>query len=539
MSDALGLGNIEGFSTQRVSPGIAKPLDYNLTPEEVATVRSRLGELRMKMPAYHTSSFGADDAARRKLFEFAKSLQVDTIIGPLEPASLASLETLANEFAVNVAIESAGDTSAVMSAIAHRTARLGVSADVGTWLEQGTRPSDGLSLVKSRLMAIRLSDRNALGPAGRGAPLGEGVGGLEQLLMEIARQAPEPRLKADKCVNCYRGIEGVKPLFVAVSKKRYAGGDQTVQADSAETFAQLWRGIEAFEKAARPAMGFRVHQLSRHVPTTFEGVTPEETQKITAAIPRQAHAKPKKARRLLVVDLCPAGDFHHQSIAHTNLALQVMAKNTGAFAPVFSNDLNNLKYPAIKKFDGVLLNSTVGEIFPDPDVINGLIRFVREGGGVAGMHAATYGSQNLPEYAELMGAADGPHRVEPATLKVEDLASPLARGFAGKDSLEFTDEYYHFLPTGPYSRDQVRVLISIDAEKSDLSRWNIRPDKDYALTWVKTYGKGRVFNNAMGHVPAYFATPAFADLVLGGIQFVLGDLELDTTPSAKLPGKTR
>jgi type 1 glutamine amidotransferase len=286
-------------------------------------------------------------------------------------------------------------------------------------------------------------------------------------------------------------------------------------------------------------MGYRVRQMARHVPPTFDGVAPEDVPKIEAASPRQAPAKPKKGRKLLVVDLCPAGDFHHQSIEYTNMAVRLMARNTGAFEPVFSNDLDALKYPAITKFDAVLLNSTVGEIFADPEVMSGLLRFVREGGGVIGQHAASYGSQNVPEYGDLLGGVDGPHRVEPATLTIEDTASPLTRGFGGKSSFDFTDEYYHFLPTGPFSRDKVRVLVSIDAAKSDLTRWNIRPDKDYALTWIKAYGKGRVFNNAMGHVPAYFATPAFAELVLGGIQFALGDLPLDTTPSSQIPGRTR
>jgi hypothetical protein len=31
--------------------------------------------------------------------------------------------------------------------------------------------------------------------------------------------------------------------------------------------------------------------------------------------------------------------------------------------------------------------------------------------------------------------------------------------------------------------------------------------------------------------------PDLVKLVLGGIQFVLGDLDADTTPSAKLPAK--
>ena len=39
------------------------------------------------------------------------------------------------------------------------------------------------------------------------------------------------------------------------------------------------------------------------------------------------------------------------------------------------------------------------------------------------------------------------------------------------------------------------------------------------------------FNCALGHTP-FFETPAFAQMVLNGIQFVLGDLPADTTPSA-------
>jgi type 1 glutamine amidotransferase len=246
--------------------------------------------------------------------------------------------------------------------------------------------------------------------------------------------------------------------------------------------------------------------------------------------------KPKKPRKLLVIDLCPAGGYYHATIAHANLAIELMAKNTGAYQAVFSNDLNNLRYPAIKQFDGVFLNSVVGEVFPDPAVLGGLLRFVREGGGVAGIHGSTYASMDLPEFTELMGAADGPHRVEPATLKIDDPDSPLTRHFNGKGFTR-SDEFYHFLPTGPYSRDKLHVLISIDAAKSDLSNWKVRPDNDYGSVWIRSYGKGRVFNCAMGHTPTLFATPDMAQLILNSIQFILGDLPADTTPSAKLSAK--
>ena len=54
----------------------------------------------------------------------------------------------------------------------------------------------------------------------------------------------------------------------------------------------------------------------------------------------------------------------------------------------------------------------------------------------------------LPAFSELIGAADGPHRVEEATVKIDDPDSPLTRSFGGK-SFTRVDEFYHFLPTGP------------------------------------------------------------------------------------------
>jgi hypothetical protein len=143
---------------------------------------------------------------------------------------------------------------------------------------------------------------------------------------------------------------------------------------------------------------------------------------------------------------------------------------------------------------------------------------------------------DMPEFSDLIGAADGPHRVEPAVLKVDDPASPLMKGF--KEQLfPYTDEFYHFLPTGPYSREKLHVLLSIHMGLSNTSNKNVRPDGDYGLVWIKSYGKGRVFNCALGHTPTLFSNPLTAQMMLNGLQFVLGDLDADTTPSAKLPKK--
>jgi len=308
---------------------------------------------------------------------------------------------------------------------------------------------------------------------------------------------------------------------------------------SGETFGDLSKSIESFESVVRTAMGYRVERDSHHLPITpVDRVPPAERQKIEAALPRTAPAVPRKHRKLLVLDICPAGAFFHATAAHANFAIEQMSRTTGAYEAIFSNDLNNLKYPAILQFDAVFLNSGDGEVFADPEVLSGLMRFVEEGGGFASLHGGSYASMDVPEFAEFLGAADGPHRVEPATLKIDDPSSPITQAFDGA-GFNYSDEFYHFLPTGPYSREKLHVLLSIDAAKSDLSRWHVRPDNDYGLVWIKSHGRGRVFNCAMGHTPTLFSTPALAKMMLASIQFVLGDLDADTTPSALLKTRVR
>ena len=495
-ADAAGLAFVEGVSSQQVSSQIPKNLDFNLSAAEIASVRNRLAELRLRMLAYRIDAMPADDAARRKVFGFAKALGADTIITSAGGTAPDGLDKLANEIGMNVALESK-DLKSLVPSLSGMSKRMGVAAEIGAW-----------SQAKDRLLAVNLRDRAATS--------------LSQFFLEIVRGMPEPEEFPTKCSNCGRPTGELKPLYLSVSG------------------ADVPRLLEGYEKAVRPAMGYRVDRISRVLPiTSVDRVPPDERQKIEAALPRQALVKPKKPRKLLVIDLSPAGGYYHATVAHANLALQLMAKNTGAYEPVFSNDLSNLKYPKVKQFDAVFLNSVVGEVFPDPDVLNGLLRFVREGGGVAGIHGSTYASMNLPEYSELMGAADGPHRVEPAILRPDDPDSPLTKMFGGK-KFPYIDEFYHFLPTGPFSRDKLHVLISIDpGDKEHLSKWNVRPDNDYGLTWIKSYGKGRVFNCAMGHTPTLFATPPLAEHILAAIQFVLGDLEADTTPSSKMAAKKR
>ncbi len=282
---------------------------------------------------------------------------------------------------------------------------------------------------------------------------------------------------------------------------------------------------------------------SAEAPPMRRQLTPADREKVAAAIPQRAPAKRKRPRKLLVMDV-QVNYPGHRSIPHANLALELMGQKTGAFEPVFSNDPGNLQWERLRRFDAIYLNNTVGPIFSAPEIRESLVRFIREGGGLAGNHGATHASLDWPEFAEMIGGKNGPHRDanEKVAIKLDDPKSLVNAAFRGQP-FEFTDEFFRF-PTAPYSREKLHVLLSFDVEKTDMNQGRacqacVRADSDYAISWIRKFGKGRVFYCSLGHNPTAFWTPQILEHLLAGIQFVLGDLKADATPSARLAAKKR
>jgi len=55
-------------------------------------------------------------------------------------------------------------------------------------------------------------------------------------------------------------------------------------------------------------------------------------------------------------------------------------------------------------------------------------------------------------------------------------------------------------------------------------------DADTGITWIKTWGKGRMFYCSLGHNNHIFWNPTILQHYLDGIQFAAGDYKVDTTP---------
>ena len=272
-------------------------------------------------------------------------------------------------------------------------------------------------------------------------------------------------------------------------------------------------------------------------------VKEEAIARIAAALPDAAPAKPAKARKLLVFS--KTAGFRHGSIEVGALSLTELGKKTGAFEVTHSEDESVFEKNSLANFDAVIMLNTTGEVFRPKEwpadtaekknaqdrearLKANLLAFVREGKGLAGIHAATDTYKKWKEYNDMMGGAFVSHPWHKnVPLKNLEPKSPVNAAFSG-EGFEVTDEIYQFRDDTAL-RSERRMLLGLDADKMDLSKGS-RGDKGYPVSWIDTYGQGRVFYCSLGHRNEIFWNPAVLKHYLAGIQYALGDLEADATP---------
>jgi type 1 glutamine amidotransferase len=145
--------------------------------------------------------------------------------------------------------------------------------------------------------------------------------------------------------------------------------------------------------------------------------------------------------------------------------------------------------------------------------------------------------QQWPEFNKLIGGYFKFHWPDPQLIyvKIDDPNSPLTAMFHGKD-FEIHDETYTFVQES-FSRKNVHVLTSIDYDKMSAEdkakEAHPRSDGDYALSYIRREGKGRVFYEGHGHSDRVYAMTPMLEHLRAGIQYALGDLKADDSPSVK------
>jgi type 1 glutamine amidotransferase len=134
---------------------------------------------------------------------------------------------------------------------------------------------------------------------------------------------------------------------------------------------------------------------------------PEDVEKMMAALPDRPAVKPKQPRKILV--LSKAAGFVHSCIPLVAKTMEEMGKKTGAWTATVTYDPAAITAENLKQYDLLFLNNTTGAFLDEADNPpvtaarkKALLDFVRNGKGLAGIHAAG------DSYHEAKGATAGP-----------------------------------------------------------------------------------------------------------------------------------
>ena len=264
----------------------------------------------------------------------------------------------------------------------------------------------------------------------------------------------------------------------------------------------------------------------------------ESKPKIEEVVAKMVAVKPKKERKLLVYSRTTG--FRHSSIELGAAVFKALGQKTGAFSVTATEDPSIFTEEKLSQFDAVLMLSTTGKPIPDKGK-SAFEKFLAKRKGLVGIHAATDCHREWKNYLDAIGGLFDGHPWNAGslvTLYNEDPTHPCCKNVP--QGFQIKDEIYQYKKDNHFTRDKLRILLSLDLAGPKMKRGGMkRQDNDYAVSWVREYSNSRVFYTNLGHNESTFLDPVALQHMLAGIQYAMGDIEADATPSAKIGKKPK
>ncbi|HYH56318.1 MAG TPA: PVC-type heme-binding CxxCH protein, partial [Anseongella sp.] len=170
----------------------------------------------------------------------------------------------------------------------------------------------------------------------------------------------------------------------------------------------------------------------------------------------------------------------------------------------YTTDPGYLTREDLELYDGLLLYANHDSITEAQE--KGLLDFVRSGKGFIPLHSASFCFRNSPEVVELIGGQFKSHGGGSFSAGIINPDHP-----AMQDLKAFTTEWDE-----TYVHDKLSKNITVLMERVEGAHRE-------PYTWVRDYGKGRVFYTAFGHDERTFRNPGFLQLVRNGILWAVGE----------------
>ncbi|PZG18274.1 ThuA domain-containing protein [Nonomuraea aridisoli] len=224
------------------------------------------------------------------------------------------------------------------------------------------------------------------------------------------------------------------------------------------------------------------------------------------------------AARFRVLVFSKVTNFHHDSIPAGIAAIEKLGAEHD-FEVEATDDAGAFTGDNLARFQAIVFNNT-NSTPESGDLLNAdqraaLQKFVRDGGGWVGLHAASASERDWPWYEGLVGAIFDQHpAIQVGRVKVLDHAHPSTKDLP--DLWERTEEWYNWRanPTGKvHTLTQIKVRDGINGLDEGV---------DHPSSWCQNYEGGRSWYTALGHASDAYSEPAFLKHLLGGIEWAAG-----------------
>jgi len=195
---ALGLHYIEeggALPLSKETPDVR--LSHTMPAELKEQVKQKLAAAGVKLvhyAAWPPPEKITDPAEWRRIFEFAKDMGVEAIVGEPPEEVFDVLEKLCQEYKIPIALHNHAkparywNPEKVLEACKGRSKWIGACADTGHWTRSGINPVEALKKLEGRIICLHLKDVNKATLEGHDVIWGTGKSNIKGILTELDRQ---------------------------------------------------------------------------------------------------------------------------------------------------------------------------------------------------------------------------------------------------------------------------------------------------------------------------------------------------------------
>ncbi len=207
--------------------------------------------------------------------------------------------------------------------------------------------------------------------------------------------------------------------------------------------------------------------------------------------------------------------FRHQSIEKGVETIRDLGQKHG-FDVEATEDAAIFNTDDLARFEVILFLNTTRNVLEKESERTAFQKFVRDGGGFVGVHAAADTGYDWPWYGQLVGAWFKSHpKIQEARVTVEDHNHPATRHL-DKEWVR-TDEWYSFR-SNPRKAEGIHVLLALDTSSFEGSEMG----DDHPIAWYHHFEGGRAVYTGLGHTEESYDEEAFRAHLVGAIRWAAG-----------------